>query len=121
VVEESYACADVGRGVGLCAGLEQGVAGFDGEEDDGVHGKGIHHIEIAAVQAAFADARGNAYLRILFGEFGTGEKEISRRPALFLIHDRAREALGCVLHPYVPSHCIIRESIGTEEELAPER
>src|SRR4029077_17825788 len=87
---EGYACADVGRGVnGLCASLEQGAAGFDGEVYHGVHGKGIHHIEVATVQGEFADARRNANLKIFFGEFGTGEKEISRRPALFLTHDWA--------------------------------
>jgi hypothetical protein len=89
LVEEGYTGADVGRGMnGFRAGLEQGVAGFDGEVNHGVHGKGVHHIEIAAVQGEFANARRDADLRIFFGEFGTGEKEISRRPALFL--------LGCI-------------------------
>ena len=76
MVEEGYTGADVGRGMnGFRASLEQGVAGFDGEMNHDVHGKGIHHIEIAAVQGEFANARRDADLRIFFGESALAKKK----------------------------------------------
>jgi|SRR5579859_3021002 len=80
------------RKTGTEIGLDVDDAGFGVEvfftgenfyEDQGVLREGIHHVEIAAVQAELADAGGDAHVGFLLDEFGTGDEGVAWRAALF--------------------------------------
>jgi len=64
-------------------GVEEFFTGKNFDEYESALRKGIHHIEVAAVQAELADASGDAHVGLLFDEFGAGDEGITGRAALF--------------------------------------
>ena len=82
-VKESDAGAEVGLDVddfGL--GLKDDVAGGDFDEDEGLRRERIHHVQIAAVEAEFADAGGDADVGFLLDELCRGDEGVAGYPAL---------------------------------------
>jgi hypothetical protein len=82
--EKGKAAAEIGLDVDdLGFGVEELFAGKNLYEDQSVLREGIHHIEIATVEAQFADASGDAHVGFLLDELGAGNESVTRRAALF--------------------------------------
>src|SRR5580658_6239480 len=82
--EENDAGAHVGLGVDdFRLSLEEGIAGGNLDEHECSYRERIHHIQIAAVEAQFADARSNTHIRSLFNELSAGNKCIPWRATAF--------------------------------------
>ena len=64
-------------------GLKEIVAGEDFDQDEGTLGKGIHHVQVAAVKAELADTGGDADFGLLLDELRAGDKGVAWRAALF--------------------------------------
>jgi hypothetical protein len=86
-VEESCTGADIGNGVDDAAvGVKRFRAGSDFERDESFGRKGIHHVEIAAVETEVADAGVDANALDGLDEFGLGREEMARSAAAFVFH-----------------------------------
>src|SRR5229473_1218723 len=82
--EERYTGAEVGLHVNnFGLGLEEIVARENLHQHQSVLGKGIHHIQIATVQAELADASGNAHVRRFLNQLGAGDERVAGRASLF--------------------------------------
>ena len=88
-------CAEIRLNVNdFSLGLEEIVARENLDENQRVLGKGVHHVQVASVQAEFAHARGDAHIRLFFDKFGCGNECVSGRATLFSTHEfrlRARQ------------------------------
>src|SRR5262249_14795026 len=85
-------------------GLKEIVAGEDLYQNKGALGKGIHHVQVATVQAEFADASGDANFCLLLDELSAGDKGIAWRAALF---DRQGKPLNAMVPRKWPKYCQI--------------
>jgi hypothetical protein len=82
--EEGHPRSHVGLGVDdFRLGLEIGVTGGNLDEHQRSYGERIHHIQIAAVKAQLAHARGNAHIRSFLDQFGAGDEGISWHATAF--------------------------------------
>ena len=104
-VEECGAGADVGNGVNDAAvGVKRFRAGSDFERDERFRREGIHHVEIAAVEAQVADARVDANALDGLDEFGLGGEEMAGSAAAFVFHSglvRLGAGVGMVMQKRV--------------------
>src|SRR5260370_2597996 len=68
-------------------GLKEIVARENLHQHKSVLGKGIHHIQIAAVQAELADASGNAHVRRFLNQLGAGYERVAGRASLVSVQE----------------------------------
>lgn len=81
---EREAAAEIGLDIDdFGFGVEEVFAGENFDEHQGVLREGIHHIEIAAMQAELTDASGDAHVGFLLDKFGAGDESVAWRAALF--------------------------------------
>jgi len=82
--EEGKASAEIGLHIDdFCFGVKRVFTGKNLHEDHGFLREGIHHIEIAAMEAQFANASSDADIGFLLDEFGAGDEGVAGRAALF--------------------------------------
>jgi len=82
--EKGDAAAEIGLDVNdFGFGVEEIFAGENLDEDQGLLGEGIHHVQVAAVQAQFADTSSDTHVGFLFDELRAGDESVAWRSALF--------------------------------------
>ena len=81
----------------LRPGFEERIPRGDFHQHHRPHGEGIHHVQIAPVQAQFAHPRRDAHFGLFFNQFGARYERVPGRTAFLWIFD------GCLRLETLPT------------------
>src|SRR5438105_3853780 len=86
-LQERDTCAEIWLYVNdFSIGLKEVIAGKNLYTDQSVLWKRVHHVQVAPVEAEFADTRGDAHVRFFLDEFGGGNERVSGRATQLSSH-----------------------------------